>query len=98
MIMGLLSIFRRNKNVDLEAARRNYLLEKGRITDGRIVDTIVNDRGQEIAVYTYTLGGVDFESSEILTDEQRRNPLKYAPGAKVGVRYDPKNQGNSMLE
>lgn len=98
MIMGLLSIFRRNKNVDLEAARRNYLLEKGRITDGRIVDTIVNDRGQEIAVYTYTLGGVDFESSEILTEEQRRNPLKYAPGAKVGVRYDPKNQGNSMLE
>ena len=96
--MGLLSIFRRNKNVDLEAARRNYLLEKGRITDGRIVDTIVNDRGQEIAVYTYTLGGVDFESSEILTEEQRRNPLKYAPGAKVGVRYDPKNQGNSMLE
>jgi hypothetical protein len=44
------------------------------------------------------LNGVDFESSEILTAEQRLSPAKYAPGAKVGVRYDPRNQGNSIIE
>lgn len=73
-------------------------MEHGRITDGRILDTILNDRSQEVAFYTYTLNGVDFESSELLTEEQRRDPLKYAPGAKIGVRYDPRNQGNSMLD
>ena len=53
--------------------------------------------GSEIAYYYYTVHGVDFESSELLTDEQRLKPLSYAPGAKVGVKYDPKNHGNSIL-
>ena len=72
-------------------------MANGRITDGRIIDTETNGRGDEIVFYLYTLNGVDFESSELLNEEQRRDPLRYAPGAKVGVRYDPKNQGNSML-
>jgi len=96
--MGLFSFFRKKDKEDAEAARRRHLLANGRITDGRIIDTVINEKGQEIAFYIYTLNGVDFESSELLSEEQRRNPIKYAPGAKVGVRYDPKNQGNSMLE
>ena len=48
--------------------------------------------------FLYTLNGVDFESSELLDETQRRDPAKYAPGARVGVRYDRKNQGNSTLE
>ncbi len=95
--MGILSLFRREKKRDILAERREHLVAHGRITDGRITDTDTNGRGEEIVFYLYTLNGVDFESSELLTDEQRRDPLQYAPGAKVGVRYDPKNQGNSML-
>ena len=95
--MGILTLFKRKKKGDPIAERRAFLLVHGRITDGRITDTEVNGRGDEIVFYLYTLNGVDFESSELLSDEQRRDPLKYAPGAKVGVRYDPKNQGNSML-
>jgi hypothetical protein len=95
--MGILSLFRRKKKRDLAAERRAYLIAHGRITDGRIIDTETNGRGDEIVFYLYTLNGVDFESSEILSEEQRRDPLRYAPGAKVGVRYDPRNQGNSML-
>ena len=34
---------------------------------------------------------------ELLTEEQMLEPLKYAPGAKVGIRYDQKQHGNSML-
>lgn len=78
--------------------RRRFLLEHGRITDGVIIDSDTHLNGDEVVYYVYTLNGVDFESSELLTSEQRRDPLKYAPGAKVGVRYDPKNQGNSTLE
>jgi hypothetical protein len=96
--MGMFSFLKKKQRQDPEAVRRRILLENGRITDGRIIDTVINGRGQEIAFYIYTLNGVDFESSELLTDEQRRDPLKYAPGAKVGIRYDPKNQGNSMLD
>ena len=95
--MGILKLFKRKKKSDPIAERRAFLLEHGRITDGRIIDSETTGRGDEIVFYLYTLNGVDFESSELLDDEQRRDPLRYAPGAKVGVRYDPKNQGNSML-
>jgi hypothetical protein len=95
--MGILRLFKRKQKADPIAQRRAHLLAHGRITDGKIIDTEINGRGEEIVFYLYTLNGVDFESSELLDDEQRRDPLRYAPGAKVGVRYDPKNQGNSML-
>ena len=93
--MGIFS--RRRTKVDPHIERRRLLMQHGRITDGRIIDSETNGRGEEIVYYTYTLNGVDFESSELLTAEQQRDPLRYAPGAKIGVRYDPKNQGNSML-
>jgi hypothetical protein len=96
--MAFFDFLKKKKRHDADSTRRRLLLEQGRITDGRIIDTFIDNRGREIAFYLYTLNGVDFESSEILTEEQRRDPLKYAPGAKIGVRYDPKNQGNSMLD
>ncbi len=95
--MGLFDIFRGKKKVDLEMERRNFLQTKGRITEGTIIDSETTPSGEEIVYYYYSIQGVDFESSEILTEEQRLNPLRYAPGAKVGVRFDPKNHGNSML-
>ena len=96
--MGLFSLFKRKKDFDrLAAERRNFLMENGRITDGRIIDNETSVHGEEIVFYIYTLNGVDFVSSEILTEEQMADPLRYAPGAKVGIRYDPRNQGNSML-
>lgn len=94
--MGLFSFLRR-KTPDPFEGRRQHLLENGRITDGVIIDTETRPNGDEVVFYVYSLNGVDFESSELLTDEQKLDPLKYAPGAKVGVRYDPKNQGNSTL-
>lgn len=96
--MGILSVFRRKPQRDLEAERREFLRAHGRITDGLITDNDTGPRGTEIVFYRYTLNGVDFESSEILSAEQASDPLKYAPGSKVGVLYDPKNQGSSMLQ
>jgi hypothetical protein len=94
--MGIFDFFKRKKEVDLEQQRREYLLRNGRITDGTIIDTETTEQG-ELVYYYYSIQGVDFESSEILTEEQMQEPLKYAPGAKVGVRFDPKQHGNSML-
>lgn len=96
--MRLFGLFKKEKKVDVAAERRRFLLQFGRITDGRIIDSEINRSGGEVVFYVYTLNGVDFESSELLSEDQRRDALKYAPGAKVAIRYDPKNQGNSMLE
>ena len=96
--MGIFKIFRGNGKRDLEAERRQFLSTNGRITDGRIIECDLAPDGREIVFYTYTLGGVDFESSEILTAAQSLDRLKYAPGSKIGVRYDSKNHGNSMLQ
>lgn len=95
--MGFLDKLRRKKIVDPDE-RRRHLLANGRITDGVIIDTNIDESGNEVALFLYTLNGVDFESVEVLTEEQRRDPIRYAPGAKVAVRYDSRNQGNSILE
>lgn len=96
--MGLFDVFKPKKKVKTETERREFLLSNGRITDGTIIDSEISEAGEEVVYYYYNIQGVDFESSEILTAKQRENPLKYAPGAKVGVRFDPKNHGNSILD
>ena len=95
--MGLLDKLFGRKKADPDA-RRRFLLANGRITDGVIIDSQIDPAGDEVVFYSYTLNGVDFESSDILAPEQRRNGIKYAPGAKVGIRYDQRNQGNSVVE
>ncbi len=95
--MKIIDKILRRKKFDPDA-RRRMLLATGRITDGIIIDSSINESGEEIVYYSYTLNGVDFESSDILTIEQRNQPVKYAPGARVGVRYDQRNQGNSVVE
>ena len=94
--MGFLNLFRKKQKIDLEAQRREYLGRFGRITDGSVIDSEPTENG-EIIYYVYSVHGADYESSEILSFEQIENPLKYAPGAKIGVRYDPKQHVNSIL-
>ena len=95
--MGIIDKILGRKKIDPDERRRS-LLTNGRITDGVILDSEVNEAGEEIVFYLYTLNGVDFEASDILTAEQRLERAKYAPGAKVGIRYHPRNQGNSIVE
>ena len=61
--MGIFDIFRRKKEVNSEAERRNFLLTKGRICEGRIIDSEAMSDGNEIVYYYYEIQGVDFESS-----------------------------------
>ncbi len=96
--MGLFDIFKRKKK-DLSAnERREILLKKGRITEGTIIDSESKENGEEIVYYYYTIHGVDFESSDTLTEKQKETPVKYVPGAKVSIRFDPRNHGNSVLD
>ena len=94
--MGLLDKLRRKKEMT-STERRAHLRSHGRITEGVITDSETKGNN-EIVYYLYTLNGVDFESSEYLDEDQKQDLLKYAPGQKVNIRFDPKNQGNSTLE
>lgn len=95
--MGLFDFLKRKKKTHTASERRDFLLKHGRITEGTIIDSETTSNGDEIVYYFYTIHGVDFESSETLNEEQKMTPLNYAPGAKVSIRYDRQNHGNSIL-
>ena len=95
--MGIFSIFRRRQPDD-EATRRARLLASGRIADGVVMDIATDEAGLiKVIYFSYTIGGVDYESSQTLDDEQRRRQTDYAPGAHVTVRYEPHRPGNSVV-
>lgn len=95
--MGIFNLFRKKKVLPDENTRREFLLKNGRITEGTIIDGEILDSGEEIVYYFYSIQGVDFESSDILNEAQKENSIKYAPGAKVSIRYEPNNHGNCIL-
>jgi hypothetical protein len=86
--------FSRKRKPDSEIERRERLLKNGRITEGRILDC---DEENTQVFYIYSINGADYESSELLTAEQRLRTQDYAPGAKVSIRYDPRQPGNSIV-
>ncbi|HEX8285031.1 MAG TPA: DUF3592 domain-containing protein [Pyrinomonadaceae bacterium] len=95
--MGLLDIFKR-KQTDGEAERRTTLLRAGRITEGSIFDVITDDAGGITHVfYNYEINGVEYESSQPLDTEQRTRSSDYFPGARVTVRFNPRQPGNSVV-
>jgi Protein of unknown function (DUF3592) len=95
--MGLFDRFRRHKE-EPEQARRSRLLTAGRITEGSIFDISTDAEGVVTHIfYSYTIAGVDYESSQHLEDQQRARPDDYAPGARVVIRFDPRQPGNSVV-
>ena len=95
--MGILDIFRRRKKDD-EAGRRSVLLRAGRITEGSIFDVITDEGGAITHVfYNYEINGVEYESSQLLDTEQRTRSADYFPGARVTVRFNPHQPGNSVV-
>ena len=95
--MPLSNLFRRKK-ADPEIGRRTRLLQMGRITEGVIIDTGNDDSGVIRQIYFhYEVSGVEYESSQLLSDEQQERSNNYFPGARVTIRYDPHRPGNSVV-
>jgi hypothetical protein len=95
--MGLRDLFKR-KQTDGEAERRTTLLRAGRITEGSIFDVITDEGGGITHVfYNYEINGVEYESSQPLDTEQRTRSGDYFPGARVTVRFNPRQPGNSVV-
>jgi hypothetical protein len=94
--MSFLDRFR--KKFEDEASRIARLSKTGRMTDGNIIDAVSDNDGRIIQVtYTYVLAGVQFESSQALSDLQQARSNDYAPGNQIVVRYDPRRPANSIV-
>ena len=94
--MSFLDRFR--KKIEDEASRIERLSKSGRMTDGNIIDAVSDNDGRITQVtYTYVLAGVQFESSQALSDLQQARSLDYVPGKQIVVRYDPRRPANSIV-
>ena len=94
--MSFLDRFR--KKTEDEASRIARLSKTGRMADGRIIDAVSDNEGHIIQVtYSYTLAGVQYESSQELSNLQQQRANDYAPGKQIVIRYDPRSPANSIV-
>ena len=94
--MSLLDRFR--KKTEDEASRIARLSKSGRMADGKIIDAVSAEDGRIVEVtYTYMLAGVQYESSQALSEVQQQRSTDYAPGKQIVVRYDPRSPANSIV-
>lgn len=94
--MSLLARFRRKKE-DPEVARRALLLRAGRVGEATVIDTEVDGDGNEMLSYSYSIGGVDYQTFQRLDAEQLLRKDDYTPGSRVVLRYDPRRPVNSFV-
>jgi hypothetical protein len=97
-MMSFLDRFRRQKE-DPEMKRRARLLKAGRIAEGSVLD-VYNDAASGAITqifYSYTVSGVEYESSQSLDPAQQQRAEDYAPGARITIRYDPHQPFNSVV-
>lgn len=96
--MPLWNLFQREKPAASETERYQRLLKTGRIAEGTILDSDSPTLEHVTQIfYVYSVNGADYESSHVLTHEQLAKQKDYAPGAKVSIRYDPRQPGNSVV-
>jgi hypothetical protein len=85
-----------------ERQRRTMLNAIGRLTDGTVLD--VNEiedpklGSQQLLVYTYDVGGVQYECSQEVTHLRQFVDLHSCRlGLPASIKYDPHNPSNSIV-
>jgi hypothetical protein len=73
-----------------------WLSQFGRVADGHVLDSQQDESGLTI-FYRYKVANVDYETSQRLSGEQMSRIDAYSPGARVLVRFDPKQPGLSIV-
>jgi len=101
--LGLWLVFRKRPTPEeLERARRQFLVQSGRIVDGMLLDVceIEAEDGRTLTMlrFNYLIGGVDDECSQDITD--MRGVVDVAQvrvGFPCSVRYQPGNPQSSIV-
>ena len=103
ILIAYLMFGRKKKTAaEVERARRDWLIQIGRITDGTVIDVHeIVPNGHPAAtmlVFQYDVGGVSYEASQDVTHlRQWINLHSCRLGLPTSVRYDPQNPGNSIV-
>lgn len=93
----LVRLYYRLRGRDPLAEYYAWLVQFGRVTEGRVLDSHLDDSGLTTIFYRYNIANVDYETSQRLSADQLHRNQLYVPGASITVRYDPKNPGSSIV-
>ncbi|MGP8250584.1 MAG: hypothetical protein ACLQHF_01020 [Terracidiphilus sp.] len=97
-----LIVRRRPTPDEIEAARRKFLVQSGRLVDGMLLDACdipaEDGRTLKMLFFSYRIGGVDYECSQDATAMSSvANTEKVRAGFPCSVRYQPGNPQNSIV-
>jgi len=107
--VALWLVFRKRPTAEeLERARRRFLVQSGRLVDGMLLDVCEvetapaakekSGRTLTMLVYSYRIGGVDYECSQDITGmSEVLDPGQVRAGFPCTVRYQPGNPQNSIV-
>ena len=87
---------------ELERARREFLVQSGRLVDGMLLDIYAveakDGRMLTMLLFSYRIAGVDYESSQDITAMRGIvNAAEVRAGFPCTVRYQPGNPYNSIV-
>jgi hypothetical protein len=93
---------------ELERARRQFLSHSGRLVDGMLLDICQVEspakskneqpRTLTMLLYSYRIGGVDYESSQDITEMRGVvDAAQVRAGFPCSARYQPGNPQNSIV-
>jgi hypothetical protein len=93
---------RRPSAEEIERARRQFLVQSGRLVDGMLLDVYEVDgtdgRTLTFLLFSYRIGGVDYECSQEITAMLGVVETgKVRAGFPCTVRYQPGNPYNSIV-
>ncbi len=106
---GLWILLRKRPTAEeLERARRQFLSHSGRLVDGMLLDICEvedpaiskNEPGRTLTMllYSYRIGGVDYQSSQDITDMRGVVDAAHVrAGFPCSARYQPGNPHNSIV-
>jgi hypothetical protein len=93
---------RRPTAEELEQARREFLVQSGRLVDGMLLDSydVQTDDGRTLSMllFNYRIAGVDYECSQDITPLGAEvNAAEVRAGFPCSVRYQPGSPQNSIV-
>jgi hypothetical protein len=109
LTLGLWLIFHKRPTAEeLERARRKFLAHSGRLVDGMLLDVCEvaspaqskkeMDRTLTMLLYSYRIGGVNYESSQDITlMSDVIDAAQVRAGFPCSARYQPGNPHNSIV-
>jgi hypothetical protein len=95
--LGAWGIYRYIKSrpspAELERRRRADLRARGKMGDANLLEY-----HEDMVMYSYAIGGVEYTASQDLSDLQPHLPAdRWSTIGPVSIKYDPRNPANSIV-